>query len=515
VVAVAGDPGTPIPTLWRNDQGNREISDLLFLHLADPGPALSTTDEHSFLPRLARRWERRDPTTLTFELDPRAAWHDGTPVTARDVIFSLTRARDPVLSPQTATLLRRLSSVTAEGDRRVVMRFTVPYAEQLYDVTFHAPPLPAHLLERIAPESLATSAFVSQPVGNGPYRFVRRVPGQVIELAAHERFFLGRPGISRILFLSARDAEARVNLLLTGQVDAIDNIYALPNWSRVEKLAAYQYYPVPGLALIYTNINQRDPADTSRPHPILTDPVVRRALVHSLDRTTMVRAVYGPLARVPDAPLSALLHRTIDPPAAVRYDTATARRLLASRGWRDHDGDGTLDKDGRPLAFRLMIPNVVAARVTLGTQMQEAWRRLGVKVELDIVDRAVYLERRIAGQFDLEIYGAIQDPSPSGLVQTWSCAGIGGSNIAHYCNPTVDSLLGQAGEASGVAAERLYQQAVRRLAEDVPAVFLAAPVFGTPVHARFTGVAIRPESHWSQAWQWRLRPGRQIDRDRP
>lgn len=514
VIAVAGDPSSPVPTLWRNDQGNREISDLLFLHLADPGPALSTTDERSFVPRLARRWERRDPTTLVLELDPRATWQDGTPVTARDVVFSLNRARDPTLSPQTATLLRRIKAVSAEGDRRVVVTFTTAYAEQFYDVTYHAPPLPALLLETIAPESLATSAFVARPVGNGPYTFVRRVPGQLIELAANDQFFLGRPGIQRVLFLSARDAEARVNLLLTGQVDAIENVYSLPNWSRVERLPGYQLYPVPGLALTYANINQRDPADTARPHPILADRVVRRALVLALDRATMVKSVYGPLARVPDGPLSAILHRTIDPPPPLGVDTTAARRLLESRGWRDHDGDGVLDKDGRPLAFRLMIPNVVAARVALGTQMQEAWRRLGIAAELEVVDRGVYLERRSAGRFDLEMYGVIQDPSPAGLVQTWTCAGIGGSNVSHYCNPAVDSLLARAAESRHPAAERVYRDAVRRIADDMPAIFLVAPVFGAQVHGRFTGVTVRPESSWSLAWQWRLRPGQQLERDR-
>jgi peptide/nickel transport system substrate-binding protein len=515
VIAVAGDPASPVPTLWRNDQGNREVSDLLFLRLADLGPGLSTIDEKSFVPRLARRWERRDALTLVFELDARARWHDGTPVTARDVVFALDRARNPVLSPQTATLLRRIRSVTADGDRRVIVRFSESYAEQLYDATYHAPPLPSHLLEKIPPESLATSAFVSRPIGNGPYQFVQRSPGQQMELRANDQFFLGRPGIRRVVFLSARDPEARANLLLAGEVDAIDNIYSLPNWSRLEGLPAYQYYPMPGSALLYADFNQRDPADTARPHPLFTDPVVRRALVMALDRAEMVRSVYGPLARVPDGPLSALLNRSVDAPPVVKPDTAAARRLLKSRGFEDHDADGVLDRDGRPLAFRLLIPSVVAARVALGTQMQEAWRRVGIKVDLDVLDRNEFIERRNAGRFDLEINGASQDPTPSGLTQSWTCAGIGGSNVAHYCDPMVDSLLARAALGRRGQAERLYRDAVRRIADDVPAIFLAAPVFGTPVHRRYTNVVVRPESTWSLVWQWTLRPGQEIDRDRP
>lgn len=511
VIAVARDISSPVPTLW-SDQPNREISDLMFLRLADLGPGLGTSGDKGFVPRLARRWERRDPLTLVFELDPRARWHDGAPVTARDVVFTLDRARNPRLSPQSAGLLRRLQSVTAEGEYRVVVRFSEQYVEQFYDVTYHVPLLPAHLLAPIHPDSLAASAFMERPIGNGPYTFVRRTPGQSVELAAKSDFFLGRPGIRRVVVLVARDPEARVNLLLTEGVDALDNIYAFQNSARVEKLPAYQYYPVPGSTIQYADFNERDPADTARPHPVFADPVVRRALAQVIDRERIGRGAYGPLARIPEGPLSALLLRNVDAPPPLPYDTAAARRLLASRGWLDHDGDGTLDKDGRPLAFRVMVPSVVAARVKMATEMQEAWRRLGIRADLDLVEPSVFMDRRRTGTYDLELQGTAQDPSPSGLVQSWSCAGTG--NVARYCNRVVDSLLDRAVVSAPKQMTRLYSEAVRRLADDAPAIFLVAPVYGTPVHRRFTNVIIRPESNWSLVWQWKLKPGQEIERDR-
>jgi peptide/nickel transport system substrate-binding protein len=511
VIAVARDISAPIPTLW-TDQANREISDLMFLRLADLGPALNTSDEKTFVPRLARSWTRRDSVTLVFELDPRARWHDGAPVTSRDVVFSFARGRDPRASPQTAGLLRRIAEVTAEGDRRVVVRFTQPYVEQMYDATYQVPPLPAHLLAGLPPESLVTSSFRDNPVGDGPYRFVRRVPGQSIELNANPRFFLGRPRIHRVLVVVAREPEARVNLLLTGAADALDNIYSFENWARIEHLPDYRYYPVPGPTIQYADFNQRDPADTVRPHPLFGDPAVRRALALSVDRAPMVRSSYGPLAGIPDGPLSALLGRTIDAPPPIPFDTVAARQLLAGRGWLDHDGDGVLDRDGRPLQFRIMVPSVSAARVKLATQMQEAWRRLGIQADLDVVPPDVFLDRRNAGKYDMEVHGASQDPSPSGLVSSWSCGGP--TNVAHYCNRTVDSLLDQAVVSTPTLMARLYSEAVRRISADVPAIFLAAPVYGTPVHRRFTNVVVRPESNWLLVWQWSLAPGQLIDRDR-
>ncbi len=514
VVAVAREATSPVPSLWRNDQANREVSDLLFLRLADLGPDLSTTNESAFLPRLARRWVRRDDRTLVFELDPRATWHDGVAVTARDVVFGMERARDPKLSPQLATLLRRIESVAAESDHRVVVRFREPYAEQLYDATYHSPPLPAHLLAGIAPESLATAPFMAAPVGNGPYRILRRSPGQQLELSAYNRFFLGRPGVARVVFLLAPDPETRVNLLLSGQVDAAENIYALPNWTRVEALPAYQYHSVPGLVIHYGTFNFRDPSDTARPHPLFQDRAVRQALVQASDREGMGRAAYGPLTRTPSGPVSAIVGRGLDVPPPLRFDTAAAARLLAGAGWRDTDGDGTLDKDGRPLAFRAMVPSVSSARIRMAVQMQESWRLLGVRAEIEQVEPGLFMERRRSGRYDMEFFGVSQDPTPAGLVQSWSCAGIGGSNVGHYCNPLVDSLLARGGRNAG-DAPRLWSEAVRRIAEDVPALFQAAVVASVPVHRRFTEVVLPPESLWSAVWRWRLRPGQALERDRP
>src|SRR5690348_6504519 len=99
IVVVTGQyPGLPIPTLIQGSS-NQDVADLLFLRLARLGPTLATAGDSAFIPQLARSWTRRDSLTLVFELDPRARWQDGAPVTARDVVFSFARARDPGVNP--------------------------------------------------------------------------------------------------------------------------------------------------------------------------------------------------------------------------------------------------------------------------------------------------------------------------------------------------------------------------------------------------------------------------------
>jgi peptide/nickel transport system substrate-binding protein len=507
VIVTGGEPSMPVPTLMEGAQAqvaNYEVADHLFLRLANLGPGLVTAGDRGFVPMLARSWSRRDSVTLVLELDPRARWHDGAPVTSRDVLFAFARARDPSIAPRLATLTQHIAAVEAEGDHRVVIRFTHPYAEQLYDATFHVAPIPAHLLARLPPDAVARSPFVEHPVGDGPYRWVRRVAGEFIELAADTTFFLGRPGIDRVIIRSTADPDARLNLLLSGQADAMDNVP--PPLSNLQRVAAdpdVRLVPVPSPTIGFLLFNQRARGDSTRPHPILADPDVRRALVLGLDRQVLVRAVLGEYGEVPFGPASPVLWIRHGAGTPLKQDVAAARRLLAARGWADHDGDGVLDRQGVPLDLTLNFPVTSGIRRTMAQLIQEQYRRLGIKVSLAQFEFPVYLERRDAGDFDIDFSSTTQDPSPSGLSQSWTCAG--GTNRAHFCDPEVDSLITRAVGGRG-QPPALWRQVLQRIEQDAAAAFVYAPTYVYAVNRRYRDVIIRPESSWISLWRWSVGP---------
>ncbi len=505
IVIVTGQQATrPVPTLIEaphNTLANSEIADHLFLRLAGVGPGLVTAGDRGFVPLLARSWTRRDSLTLVFELDPRARWHDGAPVTARDVIFTFGRARDRTIAPRLANATRRIASVEAEGDHRVAFRFTEVYAEQLYDATFHVGILPAHLLSARPATTRAWASFVASPVGSGPYRWLRREEGQFIELAANHDFFLGRPGIERVIVRVAASADARLNLLLAGEADAMDNIPPpTTNIARVETARHLRLVTVPSNNLGYLLFNQREPGQRDRPHRILADRDVRRALVLALDRDLLVRAVLGRYGSVPFGPVSSQLWIRHGAPSHSRQDQSTARRLLAGRGWVDRDGDGIREnRNGEPLSLRLLVSTSSQTRTQMAAIVQEQLRQVGVRIDVARVDVAVWIERRNAGDFDIDFSSATQDPSPSGLAYSWSCGGPG--NAGGYCDPGADSLLQQA-ITSPEADRRLWHGFLRRVEEAAPAAFLYTQVFVYGVNRRFRQVTIRPESSWIELWRW-------------
>ena len=503
VILTGQQASMPIPTLMEGAQSNTansDIADQLFLRLAVPGPSLTTAGDHGFTPLLARSWTRRDSLTLAFEVDPRARWQDGAPVTSRDVVFTFGRARNPAVSPKLADLLRHIASVTAEDDHRVVIRFDQAYAEQLYDATYHVAPLPVHLLAALSAEEIRRAPFVEHPVGSGPYRWVRSVPGQFVELAANDQFFMGAPAIKRVIVRTAADQEARINLLLSGDADAMNYVSPpLTNLARVSSDRDLRLVPVPSPTVGYLLFNARDPADHTRPHPILSDREVRRAIILALDRRVLVRAVFGRYGEVPYGPASGILWIRHGAPKPLGFDRERARKMLGERGWMDHDGDGILDRAGRPLRLTLNLPNTSASRRELAQLVQEQLRQVGIGLELRQLEGPLWNERRNRGDFDLDFSAASQDPSPSGLVQSWSCDG--GSNVGRYCDPGVDSLLERAVLGRGNPGDT-WHEVLRRIEEDAPAVFLYAPTDVYAVRRRFGNVTIRPESSWLLLRDW-------------
>lgn len=490
---------------------NAEVTNLLFLRLAEMGPTLTTVGDRDFVPMLARTWKRRDSLTLAFDLDRRAVWHDGHPVIAADVVLSFEQAR---MVPDLASALKRVQSVTAEGDHRVVFRFTRAYGEQFYDATHHLLILPSHLVAAIPPDSLATSSFAQNPVGNGAFRWVRRVPGQLIELAAFDRFFLGRPRITRVYFRVANDPDARLNMVLSGEADVVQSL-SLAEEMRVRQNPDLELTAVASPGITYALFNQKSYGDRSKPHPILADPVVRRALILALDRPAMVRSVYGGRALVPDGPVPQMFAWVEVPGRRVQpSDTARARRMLASAGWTDHDGDGILDRQGVPFELTVNTPTRTPQRPMLAQQMQARLLPLGIKLTVRPLEFQVSQTMRDSGQFDIDMSFAQLDPTPSGWDWSWSCANAGKrrQNVGSYCNPRIDSLLLRAQSSENPV--RLYREILGLIRNDAPAIFLSSPATVIAVNRRYASHPFRPEVLWLSLRNWSVKPGQQLPRDR-
>ena len=152
--------------------------------------------------------------------------------------------------------------------------------------------------------------------------------------------------------------------------------------------------PVPSPTLGYLLFNQRDPADTSRPHPLLVDRDLRRAIVLSLDRDLMVRSLYGSYGGCHPGRCRRFSGSVTVPRRLRVPNRSRARQLLAAQGWTDSDGDGVLDRKGVPLRLELNFPGTSAVRKQMALLAQQQLRQTGIDIVLRQFEYPIYLERR-------------------------------------------------------------------------------------------------------------------------
>jgi peptide/nickel transport system substrate-binding protein len=504
IIATTADADFLLPPVTTSTNGIN-VSDLIFCRLAELKLALNTVDDSGFRPVLARSWEHPDSLTIVFHLDPRARWQDGAPVTAADVTFTFGVYRDPAVNSQLAPFLTAIESVIARDSLTVAFRFRRWYPEQLYDATYHMRVLPRHLLDTIPAARLATAPFARAPVGDGPYRFVSWAAGSEIALAADTAWFLGRPGLDRLIWRVTPELAAAVSGLLAGEADAMEVIPARGQLERVQQAADVRLvpYPSPFYAGIVFNLHRAPFADAD----------VRRALAMAMDRETVVRSVFGPFAEVAVGATSPMQWIWSDSIRQPPFDTAAAARLLDQRGWRRGGAGGMRAGRGAPLRFTLLVPTSSQVRQQAAVIVQDELRRLGVEMRILPLEFTVMERRTQTGDFDAAFVSRTIDPSPASLLQWWSPGAA--SNIGHYADTVFASLTAAAMRARTRAeAAPLWWRALGRLNDEAPAVFLFSPRNQAAVSTRFKNVTIRPDSWLATVSEWRVIAARHLARDR-
>ena len=494
-VVLPTDPLTLSP-VGKNDR----YSELIGMQITDS--LVQYDSQLQIVPRLAESWDMApDGLSVTFHLRDGVRWHDGEPFTAGDVLLTIAKARDPATEARShMAQFERLVSLTAPDRSTVVAVYDHPNPDLLESWTI--PILPAH---RIDPdEDLLTSDFASSPVGCGPFRFVSYKPGQVLVLEANDDYWDGRPGLDRIEFQVIPDERTSYQALLTGDVDMLAVSPTIWRESQTSEQASHlSRFTFSLLNVWYLAWNQ-DPAG------YFTDADTRKAMMLALDRRTFSETVLYGLA----TPGITTYHPEsfwADPSLAPRpYDPNQAEALLAEAGWNDSDGDGVLDRDGRPFRFTLLFPRgsqEIAPR--MAAWMQQSWADLGIEINIESLEWRAFLERRNAGNFHAAMATlSFSSPSPDQFELYHSSARDDGFNFFGLNDPEVDRLL-EEGRGQFDPEERLaiYRQLQRRLYELEPlgCVFhFTSPVLHQPGLIGLEPSPLDMWRHWPGPRAWRM-----------
>lgn len=487
LVIAASEPPAVLPPLAVETVG-RDIGDQVFERLANLASGAASIDTAAYRPGIAERWERTDSLTLRFHLRPGARWHDGTPVTAGDVVFSFDAYRDSVLDTPAAPSLAALAA-TAEDSATVVIHFQRSYPEQLYDATWHVRVIPQHVWKWVARDQWGADTGVAHLVGSGPYRIVQWQRGQSLTLRA-DTAGGRRARIGTVIWRFAADPEAALNLVLSREADLLETLGSPDRAQRVAGDSGLATISYPSAT--YGFLGYRLAGGGSR-NP-LGDRQVRRGLNMAIDRATIATAIFGPGAKAPPGPMSQLLWIWDDSVRVLPYDTAAAARALDAAGWI-RGADGVRRKGGASLAFDILVPATSLGRRRLAEALQEQWRSAGVAATVTAADFPVFMERLGQGKFDSYIGAWLDEPSPRGLADQWTAEGLGALNYGGYANPAFDRLFREALTSPDLAAaRRKWRAAFDTLNADAPALFLYAPVNVAAVSRDVEGFTVDPYS---------------------
>jgi peptide/nickel transport system substrate-binding protein len=420
----------------------------------------------TLVPGLAERWEvSQDGREVRLTLRADAVWEDGSPVTARDAVFTIRRVVDPAVpSPLFKPVFETLASVEATGPLTLTARFRE--ADAAHAMAFVLPLLPE---KRYAGKNFLKARENRAPLSNGPYRFVSWKPQDSLVLERNVRYFGPRPHFDRIVFRILPENAVAYQAILTGSLDetAIDESLKQqavrdPEYARCCRTV--EFYT---LDYNYIALNNRS--------PLFADARVRRAVTMLLDRASIVRNLFHGSARIisgPWAPDSPAYDASVTP---LPFDPAGAAKLLEEAGWRDTNGDGTRDRAGKEFAFELLV----SAGSNIGRQIDEMlateFARVGVKAQVRPLEWASFVERIDGGNFEAaSLAWSASDPNPDPFPFWHSSQGPPhGLNSGSYRNPEADRLMEEARrEMDADARLKIYHRLHAIFRDDAPALFV-------------------------------------------
>ena len=424
----------------------------IFLHLMQEQGDFA---EHppTFEPQLAERWEfSPDRRILTFHLRDDVVWSDGVPVTAEDVRWTWQAQTHPDIGWGELPAKAAITDVEVVDAHTVRFHFREVYGKQLLDAN-EGVILPKHAWEKLPFAEWQKNAdwFRDHLVTDGPFLLQSWTPQQEAVLVRNPRFYRpGLPYLDKVVLRVVPDQSAMLAMLRNGEVHLTPNLSAtdVPAVRADPDLQLVAYW---FKLFVFVAWNNEDPR--------FAHPEVRRALALAIDRRTIVDSLWGELARIGSSPIVTEVwahHPRLQP---LPYDPQEARRLLARHGWRDSDGDGLLDKDGKPFAFELVTNSGNQQRADALVMIQEQLRRIGVQVEPRVLEIHTLSEQIDDGSYDAVLTGLGMDTSLD-LHSVFHSRSIGeGNNIARYRNPEVDRLIEEVRRAPEIeqARPQLYK----------------------------------------------------------
>ncbi len=475
VDAMSGEPSGLIPMI-AGESAASAIAGHIFNSLLRYDRNLEPEGE------LAKSWQvSSDQKTITFQLKPGLKWADGTALTSADILFTWQLVTDDKTRTPYGADYKLVTKAETPDSQTFRVTYAQPYAPAL-ESWAGLQILPKHLLEH---QDINNTPFARKPVGSHYYKLESWNNGERISLISNPNATQGPPRIDRLVSRFVPDPASQFLELMADNIDVMNLNpiqYARIVPARPELTKKIALYKELGNGYTYLGFNLK--------HAPFDDVRVRQAINYAIDKQELIDGVLlglGEPIASPYKPGTRWVNPQLKP---YSYDPAKARALLKQAGFEDHDGDGIVDRNGKPLKFEMLI-NQNKQREMSAVLIQRRLKEIGIDSSIRVLEWASFLGRYIkTGDFDVVVLGWSLSLDPD-QYSIWHSSQTkpGQFNFIHYNNPQVDKLLEQGRlELDPDKRMRIYHEFSRILLEDSPVVYLYEG-YGLPaIHKRIRGI---------------------------
>ncbi len=462
------------------DRSSSMIFELVFDKL------LVYDDNQAIQPELAEKYEvSKDGLIYTVTLKKNLKWHNGQPITAKDVKFTFEQlcgkgsvwftSYKKVKGAQDFNdgKAKEVAGIKQVDDYTVSFELTEIDGGFINSLVFWV--IPESVFKGMDPETAVRTAW--KPVGSGPFKFVQYKEDQFFEFDANADYFKGKPSIAKV-FMKIAKVDAALAMFEKGEVDYITDLPAT-EYDRIKKLANTKILEMPNTTwpwLLGINVTKGQ----------LADKRVRQAMMYAMDRDAYIKSVMGGHATILNQPFpmpawAAPADKDINP---YKYDPEKAKALLKEANY-----------DAKVVPTILYYPGN-KLRDQYAVIAQQYWAAVGMKVDVIAMDVARAVERLQKGEFDILLSGGGATPDPGKQSMYFTCDSTfpkGGANYYFYCNKEVDALF-KKGQSSTNPEERAttFKAIAKILNDELPWLFLINPNYLSAVNTRINDMHFNP-----------------------
>lgn len=505
---LVGAPKHINPLLAQNNDADRDLSSLIYAGLVKYNGQGQIEND------LAESYDvSADGLTYTFKLRDNLKWHDGQPLTADDVVFTILTAQNADYGSPQRIVWQGVEASNTDG-RTVIFKLKNKYAQFLSNATLGI--LPKHIWENVKPANFGLSDFNLKPIGSGPYKFskIRRDGSGNIksfELTAFEKYHGDKPFISKMIFKFYSSEDGLIDAYNNNEIDNLGFV-SPQKFSSVRFIGQLKILKLrlPRYFAVFFNQNRSKQ---------LSDKNIRLALNYATDKNELLEKVLNGNGSIVDSPM---LPSIIDIPKSVEgyeFNKEKAGQILDDNGWKlpqtaetttaetqngqeDRNSDQRIrekappppknkkEKPGEPIKLEIKLttsdwPELVA----VGNELKKQWKEIGVRVNFEILPLPELQQAIKDRDYEALLFGEVLalNPDPFSFWHS-SQKRDPGLNLALYDNKDADKLLEDARQTLD-RSTRLskYDEFQKIVVKDAPVVFLYSPDYLYAQSAKIKG----------------------------